>query len=105
MNLGIVPDHLPVIAARLDVIAAELMQMLGSVALVSIPSAPGADGVSACIPAAFGGQAGRVLPCTATGVAYGVNRAEKLPEVSAAFCVTDEIGSSQVLSNAVVVGK
>ncbi|WP_063046143.1 PE domain-containing protein [Nocardia pseudovaccinii] len=105
MNLDIVPDHLPVIAAQLGISAADLMQMLGSVASASIPLPPGLDDVSACIPEAFGNQAARVLPCTANGVAHGVNGAEKLPEVGVSFAVTDTGGGAQVLSSAVIVGK
>ncbi|WP_433683876.1 hypothetical protein [Nocardia sp. CA-119907] len=105
MNLDIVPDHLPVIAAQLGISAADLMQMLGSVASVSIPMPPGLDDVSSCIPEAFGSQAARVLPCTANGVAQGVNHTEKLPEVAASFSVTDLGGGAQVLSSAVIVGK
>ncbi|WP_433733156.1 PE domain-containing protein [Nocardia sp. CA-129566] len=104
MNLDIVPEHLPVIASRLGISAADLMQMLGSVASVSIPLPPGFDDVSACIPEAFGNQAARVLPCTAHGVAHGVNGAEALPEVSGSFAVTDSFGGAQVLSHAVIVG-
>ncbi|MEV2226055.1 hypothetical protein AB0E01_40245 [Nocardia vinacea] len=105
MNLDIVPDHLPVIASQLGITAADLMQMLGSVASASVPLPPGFDDVSACIPEAFGNQAARVLPCTANGVAHGVNGAEKLPEVGVSFSVTDVGGGAQVLSNAVIVGK
>ncbi|WP_433525836.1 hypothetical protein ACQPZ2_13520 [Nocardia pseudovaccinii] len=105
MNLDIVPDHLPVIAAQLGISAAELIQMLGSVASASIPLPPGLDDVSACIPQAFGNQAARVLPCTANGVAHGVNGAEALPGVGVFFAVTDVGGGGEVLSNAVIAGK
>lgn len=99
MNLDLVPEHLPVIASQLGVSAADLMQMLGSVASVAVPLPPGLDDVSACIPTAFGHQAGLVLPCTANGVAHGVNGAEALPEVSVSYTVTDVSGGAQVLSN------
>ncbi|WP_040698614.1 PE domain-containing protein [Nocardia vinacea] len=105
MNLDVVPDHFPAIASQLGVSAADLMQMLGAVATVAVPLPPGLDDVSACIPTAFGDQAGLVLPCTANGVAKGVNGAEALPEIAVAHVVTDGAGGVEVLSNAVVAGK
>lgn len=69
MNLDLVPEHLPVIAARLGISAADLMQMLSSAVPAALPLQPGLDDVSAMIPQAFAKHAQLFFPSTTDGVA------------------------------------
>ncbi|WP_039804929.1 hypothetical protein [Nocardia araoensis] len=100
MHLAVDWDHLPVIASQLGVSAEDLMLMLGAAAPLAVPLSPGADDVSALIPAACAKQAGLFFPKTANGVCVGTDGADALPEIGAAFAAGDMTGHGQVLSRA-----
>ena|ERR1700730_3708760 len=101
MNLDVVPEYLPVIAAQLGISGADLMQMLGSAASCAVPASPALDYVSQLIPPAFGDQAGLFFPCTANGVTQGLDGAVTLPVVGGAYSGSDVMGSGEVLATAV----
>ncbi|WP_330257073.1 hypothetical protein OG874_22390 [Nocardia sp. NBC_00565] len=105
MNLDLVPEHLPVIAARLGISAADLMQMLSSAVPAALPLQPGLDDVSAMIPQAFAKHAQLFFPSTTDGVAGGAAGAAALPDVSVAYVVSDIDGGLEVHTTGVKFGK
>ncbi|MEV5840099.1 PE family protein [Nocardia sp. NPDC052112] len=101
MYLDLISAELPAIASRLGISAADLMAMLDSAAIGSVPLPPGFDDVSACIPTAFGAHAVSFFPVTATGVMQGIDGAVTLPEVGIAYTSCDAQGEGQVISEGV----
>lgn len=101
MDLEIIPEHLPPIAAQLLGSAVDLMAEVMVVADVSVPVPPGLDDVSAMIPGGFGNQAERFFPATADGVVLGADGAGALPKAAAGYTAGDTLGGGVVSSSPV----
>ncbi|MFX0579081.1 hypothetical protein [Nocardia nepalensis] len=97
MNLDIVPEHLPVIAARLGISSGDLMTMIGQNLPAACPAPPGLDDISALIPECFGVQASLFFPSTECLATQGTDGACALPEVGTAYSVMDVLDGTEVI--------